>query len=214
MRWQGTDRSNVRRAAAFLATAATRLAINVAPVRSPSPRDVLRDPSLHRAGRHRRPTPRSEAEQGEALELAVRKLWRSSLRPERACYVLREAFEYPYRQIAAALGLERGAMPGSSSRVLATISRLNIARPVSSHGTPATARGVGRRCPDWGHLPARAGVRRRGRHLSRQRRGRQGGPYSGGAGAIRGELPRAAGGVARHLSESEDESEKGRKCKS
>ena len=97
-RWQGTDRSAVREPAAFLATTATRLAINQAQsarVRRetyvgpwlPEPVDTSADPLLG-------------AERGEALEFAVLVLLESLSPTERAAYVLREAFDYPYAQIA------------------------------------------------------------------------------------------------------------------
>jgi RNA polymerase sigma-70 factor (ECF subfamily) len=97
-RWQGTDRSVVREPAAFLATTATRLAINhlrSARVRReayvgpwlPEPVDTSADPLLG-------------AERGEALEFAVLVLLEKLSPTERAAYVLREAFDYPYAQIA------------------------------------------------------------------------------------------------------------------
>jgi RNA polymerase sigma-70 factor, ECF subfamily len=103
IRWQGTDRSKVRDTGAFLAATTTRLAINVGqsararretslgplPV---EPVDAGADPSLG-------------AEQREALELAVRGLLERLSPTERAVYVLREAFDYPYRRIAQLLGL-------------------------------------------------------------------------------------------------------------
>ena len=103
IRWQGTDRSKVRDAAGFLATTTARLAINVrqsaracreTPIgRLPvEPVDTGADPSL-------------VAEQHEALELAVRTLLEKLSPTERAVYVLREAFDYPYRQVAETLAL-------------------------------------------------------------------------------------------------------------
>ncbi|MGO4535692.1 RNA polymerase sigma-70 factor [Leifsonia sp. 2MCAF36] len=97
-RWQSTDRSAVREPAAFLATATTRLAINQAQsarVRRetyvgpwlPEPVDTSADPLLG-------------AERGEALEFAVLVLLEKLTPTERAAYVLREAFDYPYAQIA------------------------------------------------------------------------------------------------------------------
>jgi RNA polymerase sigma-70 factor, ECF subfamily len=102
-RWQGADRSTVRDAAAFLATATTRLAINVAQSARarretyigpwlPEPVDPGADPVL-------------DAERREALELAVLILFERLSPTERAAYVLREAFDYPHRQIAQVLGL-------------------------------------------------------------------------------------------------------------
>src|SRR3954469_11104682 len=94
LRWQGCDRSEVLDAPAFLATTTTRLAINAAQsARSrretylgpwlPEPVDTSADPPLG-------------AERGEALELAVLLLLEHLSPTERAAYVLREAFDYPY----------------------------------------------------------------------------------------------------------------------
>jgi RNA polymerase sigma-70 factor (ECF subfamily) len=103
LRWQAYDRATVRNAGAFLTTTATRLAINVAQsarVRRegyvgswlPEPVDTSADPTLG-------------AETGEALELAVLVLLENLSPTERAAYILREAFEYPYRRIAEILGV-------------------------------------------------------------------------------------------------------------
>jgi RNA polymerase sigma-70 factor (ECF subfamily) len=103
IRWQGTDRTKVRDPAAFLATTTTRLAINhtqSARARRvtyigpwlPEPADAEADPTL-------------PAEQREALELAVLTLLEKLTPTERAAYVLREAFDYPYRQISKVLEL-------------------------------------------------------------------------------------------------------------
>jgi RNA polymerase sigma-70 factor (TIGR02957 family) len=98
LRWQTTDRSVVVNPAAFLATTATRLAINAlqsARVRRetyigpwlPEPVDTGADPYLG-------------AERGEALQFAALLLMEKLTPAERAAYVLREAFDYPYAQIA------------------------------------------------------------------------------------------------------------------
>jgi RNA polymerase sigma-70 factor, ECF subfamily len=118
-RWQGTDRSNVRDAAAFLATTTTRLAINV-----------------RQSARARRETyagsgpiddldaaadPAVDAEQGEALEAGVRMLLQKLSPAERAAYVLREAFDYPYRHIAQVLALSE-----ANARQLVTRARRRL----------------------------------------------------------------------------------------
>jgi RNA polymerase sigma-70 factor (ECF subfamily) len=98
LRWQHTDRGAVREPEAFLATVTARLAINLAQsarVRReaytgtwlPEPIDTRADPQLG-------------AERAEALDLAVLFLLERLNPVERAAYVLREAFDYPYRQIA------------------------------------------------------------------------------------------------------------------
>jgi RNA polymerase sigma-70 factor, ECF subfamily len=120
IRWQGTDRNNVRDAAAFLATTTKRLALNVAQsarVRretsvdpwDPEPVDVQADPTLG-------------AERREALELAVRMLMEKPSPSERAAYLLREAFDYPYRRISDVL-----ATSEANARQLLTRARLHLA---------------------------------------------------------------------------------------
>ena len=132
IRWQGTDRSKVRDAAAFLATTTTRLAINVGqsararheisigpwPV---EPIDAGADPSLG-------------AEQRDALELAVRALLEKLSPTERAVYVLREAFDYPYRQIAELLALSE-----VNARQQVTRARRRLAATDAARSTPPTS---------------------------------------------------------------------------
>lgn len=98
LRWQRYDRASVLNPAAFLATTTTRAAINAAQSARarretyvgpwlPEPVDTSADPALG-------------AERAEALELAVLLLLEKLTPTERAAYVLREAFDYPYAQIA------------------------------------------------------------------------------------------------------------------
>jgi RNA polymerase sigma-70 factor (ECF subfamily) len=103
IRWHGTSRREVRDAPAFLATATKRLAINVADSARarheapsgawlPKPVDVAADPTVG-------------VERDDELELAVRALFEKLSATERAVYVLREGFDYPYRRIAELLEL-------------------------------------------------------------------------------------------------------------
>ena len=101
LRWQATDRSAVENPPAYLATTTTRLCINLAQS-ARARRETyigtwLREPvdtsSDHGLG----------AERGEALKLAVPMLLGKLSPTERAAYVLREAFDYSYRQIADVL---------------------------------------------------------------------------------------------------------------
>ncbi|NNN29886.1 RNA polymerase sigma-70 factor [Streptomyces sp. S3(2020)] len=98
LRWQNTDRTDVLDSRAFLATITSRLAINLAQSARkrreshigpwlPEPVDTSADPQLG-------------AERAEALDLAVLLLLEKLNPVERAAYVLREAFAYPYPQIA------------------------------------------------------------------------------------------------------------------
>jgi RNA polymerase sigma-70 factor (ECF subfamily) len=119
IRWQGTDRNRVRDAPAFLATTTKRLALNVAQsayVRRETsidpwdaePVDVHADPTLG-------------AERREALDLAMRMLMEKLSPTERAAYLLREAFDYPYRQISDVL-----ATSEANARQLVARARLHL----------------------------------------------------------------------------------------
>jgi RNA polymerase sigma-70 factor (ECF subfamily) len=103
IRWQRTNRREIRDATAFLATATTRLAINV----SHSARALhetpgggwLPEPIDHTAD------PTVGVERDEALEPAVLGLWEKLSPVERAVFVLREGFDYAYPEIAELLEL-------------------------------------------------------------------------------------------------------------
>lgn len=103
IRWQNTDRSDIREPGAFLATIATRLSITVlqsARVRRetyigpwlPEPVNTEDDPALG-------------AERAEALQFAVLLMLEKLTPTERAAYVLREAFDYPYPRIAEVISV-------------------------------------------------------------------------------------------------------------
>ena len=129
VRWQTyPDRASVTNPAAFLATTTTRLAINAtqtARVRRetyigpwlPEPVDTSADPHLG-------------AERGEALGFAVLLLLERLTPNERAAYVLREAFDYPYSQIADILRVSEAAV-----RQLVSRARKHVA---SERRTPVT----------------------------------------------------------------------------
>jgi len=103
LRWQRTDRSVVLNPTAFLATTTTRLALNVAQS-ARSRRETYADPwVLEQADP--RIGPEARAERGEAVEHAVLLLLEKLTPTERAAYVLREAFDYPYQRIAEVLHL-------------------------------------------------------------------------------------------------------------
>jgi RNA polymerase sigma-70 factor, ECF subfamily len=130
IRWHRTNRDKVRDTAAFLATTTKRLALNVAqsarvrhetPVDPwhPEPVDVDADPTL-------------EAERREALGLALRMLMEKLSPGERAAYLLREAFDYPYRRIADVL-----ATSEANARQLVTRARLHLASEPRRQVSPA-----------------------------------------------------------------------------
>jgi RNA polymerase sigma factor (sigma-70 family) len=103
IRWQGADRAQVRDQVAFLATVTTRVALNTA-----TSARVRREVSVG-AGLpehdHAAADPAVAAERAEGLELAVHLLIERLSPVQRAVYVLREAFDYSFREIAEILGL-------------------------------------------------------------------------------------------------------------
>jgi RNA polymerase sigma-70 factor, ECF subfamily len=120
IRWQGTDRNTVRDAAAFLATTAKRLALNVAQS-AYARRETSTDPWDHEPV-DLDDDPTLGAERREALEFAMRLLMERLSASERAAYVLREAFDYPYRRISDVL-----ATSEANARQLVTRARLRLA---------------------------------------------------------------------------------------
>lgn len=121
LRWQTADRSAVVDPAAFLVTTTTRLAITAttsARARRetyvgpwlPEPVDTSADPALG-------------AERQEALEIAVLQLLEKLPPAERAAYVLSEAFDYPFLQIAEVL-----AVSEANARQLASRARKHLTR--------------------------------------------------------------------------------------
>src|SRR5215472_3661691 len=129
LRWQSANRSVVENPLAFLTTTTTRLCINFAQSAQsrretylgawfPEPVDAGSNPALG-------------AERGEALGLAILLLLEKLSPTERAAYILREAFDYSYRQIADILRMEE-----ANTRQLVSRARKHIAdgrrTPVSS----------------------------------------------------------------------------------
>jgi RNA polymerase sigma-70 factor (ECF subfamily) len=120
LRWQTTDRSAVRNPAAFLITTAARLAINVL-----------------QSARARRETcvgawlpevvdtdsdPTAGVDRGETLRAAILRLLETLSPTERAGYVLREAFNYQYREIAGVLHVKE-----ANARQIVTRARERVA---------------------------------------------------------------------------------------
>jgi RNA polymerase sigma-70 factor, ECF subfamily len=103
IRWLHTDRSQVRDPAAFLATTTTRLALNVGQTARVRHETDIGPRALNAVDPAADPV--VDAERGEALERALWTVLERLSRTERAVYVLREAFDYPHRRIAEAVGL-------------------------------------------------------------------------------------------------------------
>jgi RNA polymerase sigma-70 factor, ECF subfamily len=130
LRWQGTDRAAVDNPEAFLTTTVTRLSINaLTSARAtretyigswlPEPVSTAEDPALG-------------ADRAEALELAVVMLLERLEPAERAAYVLREAFDYPYREIGEVLSVTE-----ANARQLAHRARGHIGRRRAAAVDPA-----------------------------------------------------------------------------
>lgn len=120
LRWQAVDHSAIDDPTAFLSTVTTRLAINEtqsARARReqyigpwlPDPIDTSADPRLG-------------AERAEALEFAVLLLLEKLPAPERAAYILRNAFDYEYVEIANIL-----QTTDSNARQLVSRARKHVA---------------------------------------------------------------------------------------
>ena len=120
IRWQDYPYQEVDNVDAFLTATTTRLAINVnqsARKRRetyigpwlPEPIDVSADPYLG-------------AERAEALSIGIMILLEKLTPTQRAAYVLREAFDYPYDQIGATIG-----QSAENSRQLVSRARKLIA---------------------------------------------------------------------------------------
>jgi len=103
LRWQFCDRDAVRDVTAFLVTTTTRLCINVlqsaharretcAAPWLPEPVGTKADPALG-------------AERTDALQSATLTLLEKLAPAERAAYILREAFDYPYEAIGHTVGV-------------------------------------------------------------------------------------------------------------
>ncbi|MGW9270326.1 MULTISPECIES: RNA polymerase sigma-70 factor [Microbacterium] len=120
IRWQNTDRSKVQEPVAFLTTIATRLSINVlqsSRVRRetyigpwlPEPVNTEDDPALG-------------AERAEALQFAILLTLEKLTPTERAAYILREAFDYPYPRIAEVISSSQASARQLVSRARAHLS--------------------------------------------------------------------------------------------
>ncbi|MDP9793462.1 RNA polymerase sigma-70 factor (ECF subfamily) [Catenuloplanes nepalensis] len=133
MRWQRTDHRTVRDPAAYLVTTITRLAINEA-TSARARRETYPGPWLPEPVATG-PDPALGAERAEALELAVLVLLERLGARERAAYVLREAFDYPYRRIAEILEVSE-----PNARQLVTRARAHLAEHRRAPADAATHR--------------------------------------------------------------------------
>ena len=145
VRWQTADRSAVRNAAAFLTTTATRLAINVMQSarsrRETSVGTWTAEPADPGAD------PRREAERDQELTSGVRLLLQRLTPTERAAYILREAFDYPYRDIANRLQLREANARQVVTRARKSVADGRVTMPLPIRSM-AGRRGHGADCSD------------------------------------------------------------------
>ena len=120
LRWQSANRSAVEAPPAYLATTTTRLCINLAQSahsrRETCIGTLLSEP-VDTSG-----DPAMGAERGEALKLAVLVMLEKLSPAERATYILHEAFDYSYSQIADILQMQE-----ANTRQLVSRARKHIA---------------------------------------------------------------------------------------
>ncbi|MFJ6064649.1 sigma factor [Streptomyces tendae] len=130
LRWHRADRSAVVSPVAFLSTITTRLALNVtqsARVRwETSMGPWLSDPLDAGTDLEQR------AQQVEAVEAALLLLQKRLTRAECAAYLLREAFDYSYPEIAGALRLSQ-----CNARKLVSRARMHLAQERRVRGDTA-----------------------------------------------------------------------------
>ncbi|MEV1170421.1 RNA polymerase sigma-70 factor [Nonomuraea sp. NPDC049784] len=103
LRWEGTDQSEIREPRAFLLTVVSRLALDQlrsARVR----REAYTGPWLPEPVMTSEAGPLDTAELRDTVSYATLHLMERLSPPERAVFVLREAFELPYDEIAAIVG--------------------------------------------------------------------------------------------------------------
>ena len=131
VRWQAAERSRVHDRPAFLVTITTRLALNAATsararreisTGDEPPRDVAPTGSV------------VDTVSGEVLESALVLLVDRLSAVERAVYLLREAFDYPFRTIAEALEISE-----ANARQLGRRARMHLAE--QRHATVDRAAG-------------------------------------------------------------------------
>lgn len=121
LRWQRADRSAVVSPAAFLSTITIRLALNVAQSARVR-RETSMGPWLSEAV-DTGPDPEQRAQRAEAVETALLLLLKRLTPAERAAYLLREAFDYSYPEIAGTLRLSQG-----NARQLVSRARMHLTR--------------------------------------------------------------------------------------
>ncbi len=171
MRWQRTDRAQIKNPAAFLTTTTTNLAINVIQSARHRHETPTNQPMLEKADAGHDPS--ASAEQIGAVEETLAHLMARLTRGELAAYLLRKGFDYPYCDIADLLH-----MSAANSRQLVRRAQPKMKepsrRPVDSelHGALVAAFLCGARTGDLQDLKRL--LIRDLEHAARSRSGRHG----------------------------------------
>ena len=130
VRWQRTDRTQVRNPTAFLVTVTTRVALNAATSacarREVSVGEWLPEFDLASID------PARETERAESLEDALQLMMERLSPAERAVYLLHHAFDYPFREIAEVLELSE-----ANARQVARRARMHLAEQSHKPVDPA-----------------------------------------------------------------------------
>jgi RNA polymerase sigma factor (sigma-70 family) len=135
IRWHGANGAPVRDPVAFLVTITTRVALNAA-TSACARREVSAGgwlPEVDLAS----VDPVREAERGEAIGVAIQLVMERLSPAERAVYVLHEAFDYPFREIAEVLELSE-----ANARQLARRARQHLAEQRHNPVNPAERDGL------------------------------------------------------------------------
>ncbi|WP_328890924.1 sigma-70 family RNA polymerase sigma factor [Streptomyces sp. NBC_00316] len=173
LRWHGTDRTVVLSPPALLRTATVRLAINV--VQSARRRrECSATPWLPELV-DTATTPEVAAEQQDSVERAVLRLMETLTPRQRAAYVLREGFGYPYDRIAELLSLSVANARQQVARAQGRLATPRHSQPTDSiaHRRLVQAFSAAARsgdlarleevlCTDAGHRPERVPLPRQG----------------------------------------------------
>lgn len=120
LRWQQTNRGAVQDISAFLATTTTRLCLNIAQSARSRYETFIGEWVPERVDTQT--NPELGAIRSAGLKVAFTMLLERLTPAERAAYILREAFDYSYRQIAEILGIAE-----ANSRQLVARARKHIA---------------------------------------------------------------------------------------
>jgi len=137
LRWQRTDRRVVTNPPGFLATAASRLAINS--LKSARTRHETAVPPALENTSDPCVGPETAAEHTEAVERSMHVLLERLTPAERGAYVLRKGLDYPYPRVADVLGV---SAPNARQLVSRAAARIHSAgrRPVGVDAHPRLVR--------------------------------------------------------------------------